>query len=108
VPLSIPAAAPPLPAPPTPAGKAVPPPSAGKKDDGGFDEDAHFRDVYAEYITTRKQCGESVDNLSFEKFGLTLRKTRDQIVEKQGVKSVRFSVQVKEGKAALKAQPIKR
>jgi hypothetical protein len=38
---------------------------------------------------------------------VTLRKTRDQIVEKQGVKSVRFSVQVKEGKAALKAQPIK-
>jgi hypothetical protein len=80
-------------------------PEAG--DDGNGD-DAHWREVYEAYIATRKQCGEPIDNLSFEKFGLTLRKTRDQIIDKQGVKSVRFSVQVKEGKAALKAQPIKR
>jgi hypothetical protein len=73
-----------------------------------FDEDAHFREVYDQYVATRKQCGEPIDNLTFEKFGVTLRKTRDQIVEKQGVRFVRFSVQVKEGKAALKAQPIKR
>jgi hypothetical protein len=101
-------AIPSLPAPavatPAPARAAT----TGKSEDGNFDEEAHFRDIYAEYIATRKQCGEPVDNLSFEKFGLTLRKTRDQLVEKQGVKSVRFSVQVKEGKAALKAQPIKR
>ena len=77
------------------------------RDDGAFDEDAHFREVYEQYVATRKQCGEAIDNLTFEKFGVTLRKTRDQIVEKQGVKRVRFSVQVKEGKAALKAQPIK-
>jgi hypothetical protein len=72
-----------------------------------FDENAHFHDVYDQYVATRKQCGEAIDNLTFDKFLVTLRKTRDQIVEKQGVKSVRFAVQVKEGKAALKAQPIK-
>jgi hypothetical protein len=71
-------------------------------------DDAHWREVYEAYIATRKQCGEPIDNLNFDKFGLTLRKTRDQIIDKQGVKTVRFSVQVKEGKAALKAQPIKR
>jgi hypothetical protein len=74
---------------------------------GGGDEDAHWREVYDQYITTRKQCGEPIDNLTFEKFGVTLRKTRDQLVEKHGAAQVRFSVQVKEGKAALKAQPVK-
>jgi hypothetical protein len=68
---------------------------------------AHWREVYQQYITTRKQCGEPIDNLTFEKFGVTLKKTRDQLVEKHGAAQVRFSVQIKEGKAALKAQPVK-
>lgn len=71
------------------------------------EEDAHWREVYQQYIATRKQCGEPVDNLTFEKFGVTLKKTRDQLVEKHGAAQVRFSVQIKEGKAALKAQPVK-
>lgn len=103
---------------PASASPPPPPPGAAQAADTGaengagrgehFDEDSHFRDVYDQYVATRKQCGEPVDNLSFEKFGLTLRKTRDQIIEKHGARSVRFTVQVKEGKAALKAQPIKR
>jgi hypothetical protein len=98
--------APSPPPPPPRAGAAAP--SAGGENGASFDEDAHWRDVYDQYVATRKQCGEPIDNLSFEKFGLTLRKTRDQILEKHGARSVRFTVQVKEGKAALKAQPIKR
>jgi hypothetical protein len=98
--------------PPPPArggGAATAPAASGGGDNGAsFDEDAHWREVYEQYVATRKQCGESIDNLTFEKFGLTLRKTRDQILEKHGARSVRFTVQVKEGKAALKAQPIKR
>jgi hypothetical protein len=92
----------------SPAAPAAAPSAASSDNGAGFDEDAHFREVFEQYLSTRKQCGEPIDNLTFEKFGVTLRKTRDQIVEKQGVKYVRFSVQVKEGKAALKAQPIKR
>ncbi len=102
----------PAPAPPPVATKAAAPattpPAAAVGNGAGFDEDAHFREVYEQYVAVRKQCGESTESLTFDKFGMTLRKTRDQIVEKQGVKTVRFSVQVKEGKAALKAQPIKR
>jgi hypothetical protein len=94
---------------PNAAASAVRLPATAREGDAiEFDEDAHFREVYDQYVATRKQCGEPIDNLTFEKFGVTLRKTRDQIVEKQGVRFVRFSVQVKEGKAALKAQPIKR
>ncbi len=74
-----------------------------------LDEDAaHFHETYVQYIATRQQCGESTEGLSYEKFEGTLIKTRDQVVAKHGAKGVRFSVYVKEGKAALKAAPLKR
>ncbi|HEX4351634.1 MAG TPA: MXAN_5187 C-terminal domain-containing protein, partial [Polyangiales bacterium] len=73
------------------------------------DEEAmHFREVYTEYLSLRKECGESTDGLSYEKFENTLTKTRDQVLSKHPAKSVRFTVYVKEGKAALKAAPVKR
>jgi hypothetical protein len=89
------------------AAAPAPLPPAAAQSNGANDEDAHWREVYQQYITTRKQCGEPIDNLTFEKFGVTLKKTRDQLVEKHGAAQVRFSVQIKEGKAALKAQPVK-
>ncbi|HMI92942.1 MAG TPA: MXAN_5187 family protein [Polyangiales bacterium] len=100
------------PAPPPPATKVAPvapaaPPPASVAGNA-FDEDAHWHEIYDQYVATRRQCGESIDNLSFDKFSITLRKTRDQVVEKHNAKSVRFAVHVKEGKAALKAQPVKR
>jgi hypothetical protein len=73
-----------------------------------FDEDQHFRQVYEQYIKTRKECGESVDGIEFEKFLVTVRKNRDQIIAKHNAKAARFTVYVKEGKAALKATPIKK
>jgi len=112
---------PPKPAPPAPAaarapsrpGSAAPSlpgsaPAASPSNGADFDEDAHWRDVYEQYVAARKQCGEPVANVTFEKFGVTLKKTRDQIMSKQNVRAVRFTVQVKQGKAALKAQPIKK
>jgi hypothetical protein len=85
----------------------APPHAPAVAGNGAGDEDAHWREVYQQYISTRKQCGESIDNLTFEKLAVTLKKTRDQLIEKHGAAAVRFSVQVKEGKAALKAQPVK-
>jgi hypothetical protein len=73
-----------------------------------FDEVEHFKQVFEEYIKTRKDCGESVDGISFEKFLVTVRKNRDQIIAKHGAIAARFTVYVKEGKAALKATPIKK
>jgi hypothetical protein len=101
-------AAAPAPLPPASTGRVAPAASAQNgSSSADHDEGTHWREVYEQYIATRKQCGEAVDNLSFEKFGVTLRKTRDQLVEKHGAVAVRFSVQIKEGKAALKAQPVK-
>ena len=71
-------------------------------------EDAHFREVFEQYLATRKQCGESTAELTFDKFVVTLRKNRDQILgSRPDALGVRFTVYVKEGKAALKASPTK-
>ena len=71
------------------------------------DETAEWRRVYDEFLRLKKECGESTDGLNFEKFKTTLRKNRDQLLQRHGCKSVKFSVYVKEGKAALKANPIR-
>ncbi len=103
-PASPPTAVPVLATTPAPTAAAVP---AAGAETGDFDEPAHFREVYEQYVATRRQCGESTDSLSYEKFEVTLNKTRNQVLAKHAAKSVRFSVYVKEGKAALKATPIK-
>jgi len=63
--------------------------------------------VFEDFASTKQQCGESLEGFTFDKFQNTLRKHRDAIIERHGVKRVKFSVYVKDGKAALKASPIK-
>jgi hypothetical protein len=95
--------APPLPGPPK---VPAPPPKAAAGADTG--EEGHYREVYAQYVETRKQCAESTADLTFEKFCVTLRKNRDTILSaRSDAAGVRFSVYVKDGKAALKAVPTK-
>jgi hypothetical protein len=71
------------------------------------DEATEWRGVFEEFVRIKKECGEPTEGLSFEKFQTTLRKNRDQLVTKHGCKRVKFSVYVKEGRAALKASPVK-
>jgi hypothetical protein len=63
--------------------------------------------VYEDFIRTKKQCGEPTDGLTFEKFQYTLKKNRDALVARHHCRRVRFSVYVKEGRASLKATPVK-
>ncbi len=80
---------------PQPLPKAVPP------------DEVHFQDVFHEFLAVRERCGESGDALTFEKFAGKLRKNRDQLVQKYGCRTVRFQVYVKDGRAALKATPVR-
>jgi hypothetical protein len=70
-------------------------------------EAADWVSVYEDFIRTKKQCGESTDGLTFEKFQHTLKKNRDALMARHGCKRVKFSVYVKEGRASLKATPVK-
>jgi len=71
------------------------------------DETAEWMSVYDEFLRTKKQCDEPTDGLSFEKFQNTLRKNRDALVQRHQCKRVRFSVYIKDGRASLKATPVK-
>jgi len=67
----------------------------------------HFQETYEAFIELRKQCGEPVADLSFQRFEKKLVKNRDGLKSKYGCQSVRFQVYEKNGKAALKATPIR-
>lgn len=83
-----------------PAVAAIPPAASS-------DEERHFQDVFRDFVSTREKCGEPADGLTFEKFKAKLLKNKDQLVAKYQCRSVRFQVYVKDGKAALKATPVK-
>jgi len=63
--------------------------------------------VFDAFVSTRAQCGESADGINYERFATKLRTNRDQLVQKYNCRTVRFQVYVKEGKAALKATPVR-
>jgi len=68
---------------------------------------AEWMTVFDDFVRTKKQCGEPTEGLTFEKFQATLRKNRDALMQRHNCKRVRFSVYVKEGRASLKATPVR-
>ncbi len=70
-------------------------------------EDIHFREVFDKFVATQKKCGASVNGLTFDKFVRKLHAAREQVMKHHDAASVRFTVYVKEGRAALKASPVK-
>jgi hypothetical protein len=118
------AASRPLPQPPgTPRRMPRPPGAPGATPAGGLDatmpegglggwgsgpsDENDWRQVFQDFVNTKRQCGENVDGFTYEKFEVTLRKNRDTLIQRHGAARVKFSVYVKDGKAALKANPIR-
>ena len=58
-------------------------------------------------MNAKKQCNESIVGLTLDKFLQKLRDNKATLVAKHNCRTVRFSVYVKDGKAALKATPIR-
>jgi hypothetical protein len=71
------------------------------------DELIQWRQTFDEFVAMRGKCGEPTTGLSFEKFQGQLRKNKEQLVKQYNCRRVKFTVYEKEGKAALKATPIK-
>ena len=95
------------PLPPVPGKRAAEAGNGAADEDGEEDDAAEWRRVYEEFVATKQQCGENVDGFSYEKFEQTLRKNQDNLLKRHGAKRVKFSVYVKDGRAALKASPTK-
>jgi hypothetical protein len=95
-----PAARPPVPPPPPAHSQSATPPTPDE-------EQAYFRKIHAEFVALKQRLGEPVDQLTFDRFEVTLKKNRDALVARYGCKVVQFQVYEKEGKASLKATPVK-
>jgi len=98
--------------PPAPPARAPTPPPLRLEDDilGGGDTDIvdpYFKQVYDQFLSVKQSCGEPTAGLTYQKFSEKLVKNRDDLKSKTGCKEVRFTVYVKDGKAALKATPVK-
>ncbi len=74
---------------------------------GTSDEEHHFQETFRDFLATRQRCGEPNDGMTYDKFAAKLRKNKEQLVAKYNCRTVRFQVYVKDGKAALKATPVK-
>ncbi|HSA23451.1 MAG TPA: MXAN_5187 C-terminal domain-containing protein, partial [Myxococcota bacterium] len=95
---------------PSRGGVALPPPrSAAISGLGGGagSEDAHFKETFELFLQTKKQCGEPTAGLTYEKFAEKLKANTAELKSRYRCASVRFQVYVKNGKAALKATPVK-
>jgi hypothetical protein len=69
--------------------------------------DPYFKQVFDQFVSMKKSCNEPIAGLVYERFAEKLVKNRDDLMMKTGCRAVRFTVYVKDGKAALKATPVK-
>jgi hypothetical protein len=71
---------------------------------GGMGE-AQMRALYAAYIAAKKSCSEDVSRLTYEAVARSVSKQIPEIMTRFQAKTVEFKVEVKGGKAVLKAVP---
>ena len=71
------------------------------------DEETHYKSIFEDFVNTKRECGESIAGLTLDKFKDKLRGNRDALMSKHHCRTVRFAVYVKDGRAALKATPIR-
>jgi len=75
--------------------------------DDGAERAKAEKETIAAYLDTRMACGESVKGLSETKVKAFLEKQRATLKEKHNCKDVKFRVDVVNGKAKLKATPVR-
>lgn len=65
------------------------------------------RVLFEEFVAARIAAGDPPEGLTFDKFAAKLEKNRRALMSKIGCSDVRFRVDVTDGRATLKATPIK-
>ena len=43
-------------------------------------ENVYFREIFNDFVALKRQCGESTENLTFDKFATKLRANRDALI----------------------------
>jgi hypothetical protein len=89
---------------PAPRPTAAAPAEAPFEDPSG----GYYREVYEEFLQVKMACGEPTNNFAFDKFAKKLAKQTSDIKRKRpDAVDVKFTVYVKDGKAALKAKIVR-
>jgi len=100
----------PMPEEPQPYGEPGAPAEAGMDGVAGGEEvdpdEAHFQETFERFLELRQQTGEA-GNVSYEKFVTKLRRNREELMARHNAKGVRFSVYLKDGRAAIKASALR-
>jgi len=88
---------------PAPATRAAPrpQPSVAKTKDPSL-SDERVRQIYTQYVDTKRSLKESTGSLTFESLAKSLRDSSDKLRTKHTGKSVDFEVAVKDGKTILR------
>jgi hypothetical protein len=94
-----------------PAGRPVeqgemPAPAEPPRADYGLTEEK-IRQVFESYVRARRHTGEPVDALTYERVRATLLREAPKIAERNGAARVEYQVVVRDGRAILKAIPVK-
>jgi hypothetical protein len=84
----------------TPTSTSTPPPASY-----GAGSDAQLRALYDAYVAAKKKCNEDVSRLTYDAVARSVQKQVPELISRFKAKSVEFRVEVKEGKAILKAVP---
>jgi hypothetical protein len=72
----------------------------------GDPDEAHFQETFERFMELRQQTGEP-GNVSYEKFVTKLRRNREELMTRHSATGVRFSVYLKDGRAAIKASALR-
>jgi hypothetical protein len=68
-------------------------------------DDPKMRALYDAYVAAKKQCGEDVSRLSYDTVARSVSKQVPELMAKFKAKTVDFRVEVRDGRAVLKAIP---
>ncbi len=90
-----------------PAAAAAPPSGSPVKALSAEEEQRYFETTYEKFIALKKQLGEPTEQLTYERFLGTIKKNRDTLIARYKCEQVQFEVYEKDGKASLKAIPMK-
>ena len=72
---------------------------------GGAAGDAQLRALYDSFVAAKRSCNEDVSRLTYEAVAKSVAKQVPELMARYKAKSVDFRVEVKDGKAVLKAIP---
>ncbi len=91
-------------APPSGPAKTPPPAPTPRPGEGPVPE-AQLRALYDAYVEAKRRCNEDVSKLSYDTLARSVSKQVPELIAKYKARSVEFKVEVKDGRAVLKAIP---